>query len=175
MNRYLSICLLFTAVTLQAQPSAAKRDFNTFLNTYFEVYETTDSLEVLGEGIAKGFPKKQVDKNDELYDFAIKYFPSQYFSLYACHINNYYILIFYTDHAIDDEYEIDDHMFVLCNERGDILDRYIHRKIVRTYMVWYRYYLQNDRLIWRYCDETVSLDAYIEQQFTIIKDRIIPL
>ena len=82
--------------------------------------------------------------------------------------------MFWTDRSIDGDYDIDDNVLVLCNERGEILDRYIHRKIVRAYLASYRYYLQKDTLIWRYWKEDFS-DSYSEQQFKIIKDKIVPL
>ncbi len=171
MKKYIASLLLFALMGISGY---AQCDFKAFLNTYFDVYDATDSLVELGEGITKGLHKKQIDNEDESYDCAV-YFPSQVFSYYSCHISNYYVLIFWTNHSIDDDYDIDDDVLILCNEKGEILDRYIHRKVVRTYMASYRYYLQKDALIWRYWDEKDPSGAYTEQQFKIIKDRIVPL
>lgn len=160
-------------LTLMSISGYTQCDFKTFMNTYFDVYEANDSLVELG--MSANIPhKKQIDKKDKFYDCAVIYFPSQSFSLYSCHINNYYIIMFWTDRSIDGDYDIDDNVLVLCNERGEILDRYIHRKIVRAYLASYRYYLQKDTLIWRYWKEDFS-DSYSEQQFKIIKDKIVPL
>ena len=172
MKRRELTCLIL--LVLLSVTGYAQCDFNTFLKTYFEVYEASDSLIELG-GIVKEPHKKQVDKDDLFFDYAMKYFPAHAFSLYSCHIDNYYIIIFWTDCSIDDDYDIDDDVLVLCNERGDVLDQYIHRKVVRTYLASYRYYLQKDVLIWRYWDEKDPYGAYTEQQFKIVKNKIVPL
>lgn len=159
---------------LMSVSTYAQCDFKTFLNTYFEIYEANDSLIELGVNVNRA-RKQEVNKGDVFYDCAIKYFPSQYRSLYACHIHNYYIIMFWKVLPIDDDYDIDDYVLVLCDERGKILDQYIHRRVVRTYMASSRYYLQKDTLCWRYWDEKDPSGAYTEQQFKIIKDKIISL
>lgn len=166
--------LSFILFALMSVSGYAQCDFKTFLNTYFEIYEESNSIVQLGD-IIKRPTKWELNKDDLLYDYAAKYFPPQCKSLYACHINNYYIIMFWTVRSINDEYDLDDDILVLCNEKGEILDRYVHRKVVRNYMASYRYYLQNDTLIWRYLDEKNPSGAYTEQQFKIIKDKIVPL
>lgn len=171
MKRLKIIGLIMFA--LMSMSGYAQCDFKTFINTYFDTYDANDSLIELGMG-TRGSHKKQIDKNDILYDCAIKYFPSRVFSYYSCHINDYYVLMFWKDYDIDDDYVIDDNLFVLCNESGEILDQYTHRKVTRSYMASYRFYLQKDTLIWRYWDEKDSLGSYFEIQFKIIKDKIVP-
>ena len=172
MKRFKLIGLIL--FVLMSVSGYAQCDFKTFLNTYFENYDANDSLIELG--VHRNWaPKQKVDKDDVFYDYAVKYFPPQYRSLYSCHINNYYIIMFWAIWPIDDDYDMDDDVLVLCNERGEILDQYIHRRVVRTYMASSRYYLQKDALIWRYWDEKDPSGAYTEQQFKIIKDRIVPL
>ena len=164
----------FIIFALMSVSGYAQCNFETFLKTYFDVYDANDSLVELGEDITKGLHKKQIDREEEFSDCAL-YFPSQGIPYYSCHINNYYVLMFWTVHSVDNDYDLDDDVLVLCNEKGEIMDRYIHRKVVRTYMASYRYYLQKDTLIWRYWDENDSSGAYTEQLFKIIKDKIVPL
>lgn len=180
MNKIKTIGL--SLLVLISGAGYAQCDFKSFLDGFFYyVPESSDTL------VELRYPFEKIQKmplydyylmeENEMFHCATKYFLSkEWKALAACRIDNYYVLIFVTQRFIDDEFDIEDDMFVLCNKKGEILDRYTYRYITRSYMTSGGYYLQKDKLIWRYRDDIeYPSGPYTEQQFKIINDKIVPL
>lgn len=153
-------------------------DFNTFLNTYFDVYETSDTLTEL-ELYGKGLHKWHLKHTDECYDYALRFFPTEdWCSACAYAINNRYLLEFseevYTDTAL-----VVNSILILCDNGGVILDKYtiqtsrIEYADVSKNGIWSQDYTIRDTLIWRMFQG--SNDVYTEKQFRIDPNRIVPL
>ena len=177
----LKTIVLFLLVLI-SRAGYAQCDFKSFLDGFFYyVPKSSDSLIKLTyplEIIKKTPPYDYyLMEENEMFHCATKYFLSKAWKAFAaCRIDNYYVLIFITQCFIDDEFDIEDDMFVLCDEKGEILDRYIYRYVTRSYMTSGGYYLQKDKLIWRYRDDIeYPSGPYKEQLFKIIKDKIVPL
>lgn len=154
-------------------------NFKVFVDTYFDVYHESDTL-VNMEIYGTGGHEWQLKGPNNYNDCAVKYFPSSnWFSACAYHIKKCIVLRFwdekYTDTAL-----INNTMLLLCNEEGEIIDKIILENTNIEYSdisrnsVWSQYYSLKNKIIWRLYKETED-GEYIEKQFRIDKNRIVPL
>lgn len=170
------LSITFFLSILMSMTCYGQCDFKTFVNTYFDVYESSDSL-IEWAIYEKGAHKWQLKESGDNHDCAVEYFPSQnWYSACAYHIKNCYVLRFwdeiYTDTAL-----INNTTLLLCNEKGEIIDKVILSNTNIEYAdvskksVWSQFYLLENKIIWRLYEDTEN-GEYIEKQLRIQKSRI---
>lgn len=179
MKRCKQITIVLIILSSMSSACYGQCDFQTFVSTYFDVYEKSDTLVHL-ETYGKGGHKWQLKENDDCYDCAVKYFPSKnWFSACAYYTSHRYLLEFseevYTDSSL-----IYNSMLVLCDKEGNIIDRYtifntyVEYADVRRKSIWSQYYSLKNKIIWRLYKDTEDGEC-TEKQFLIEKNRIVPL
>ena len=139
------------------------------------MYDTRDTLVEL-ELWGKNSHSWKLNETDEHFKYAIKYFPSKdWFSSCACRINNQYLLEFWEEYDTDSALVINS-MFLLCNDKGDILDKLVIKNTSIEYKDvskkgrYSKFFMLRNSIIMRLYNDDAQC-VYTEKQFQIYNKR----